>query len=97
MCCIVVYREVKGHSWFEIFWCFFEMESVRGRHNLNTSQLCLHHFTACRCTQRQTKTDAHTEQHNDFIYFRCADVWMFMFQRVLKETHEHNNRIVMFV
>lgn len=60
MCSIGAYREVKGQSWFEIFCCSFEMESVGWRHNLYTSQLCLHHFTACKCTQTQTNTNAHT-------------------------------------
>ncbi len=43
----VLYHNIKGHSWFEIFGRSREADGVRWCDNLDTSQLCLHHFITC--------------------------------------------------
>lgn len=47
------YRNIKGHSWFEVFGCFLEVDDVRWCDNLDTSQLCLRHFTSFTKTETE--------------------------------------------
>lgn len=61
------YRDIEGHSGFEIFGCLFEFDGVRWRNNRDIFQFILHHFTAC-----EVDTFSHTTVHTNTEYLVTA-------------------------